>query len=178
MLDDNAFRLLLKHFDRPWAGYRKVRKGVKKRLRHHMQSLGCKTIEAYLVKLQELPDERQVCEQCLLVTISRFFRDRELWRDLKARLLPSLVEICDAPLRIWSAGCACGEEPYSLAMVLASLDGAPPATLLATDIQTICLDRAREGIYNPGSLKEVPDELLQVYFDRLQGGRCFRIKRR
>lgn len=176
MLGDNEFRQLLMYLDRPWAGYRKVRKGVKKRLRHHMQALGCKTIEAYLVELQHLPDERRVCEQHLLVTISRFFRDRQLWHDLKTRLLPGLLERCAPPIRIWSAGCACGEEPYSLAMVLEDLDPPPTVELLATDIQTVCLDRARQGVYNQSSLKEVPEQLRRTYFESLRGGRRFRIK--
>ena len=177
MLGDNEFRYLLDHLDRPWTGYRKVRKGVKKRLRHHMQSLGCKSVEAYLRKLQELPDERQLCEHYLLVTISRFFRDRELWHDLKIRLLPCLFEIFSPPVRIWSAGCACGEEPYSLAMILKDLHDPPAVTLLATDIQSVCLDRARQGIYNRSSLKELPGQMRQAYFDSLPGGRGFRIRR-
>ena len=78
MLSDTEFRSLLEHLNRPWAGYRKVRKGVKQRVRRHMQNLACSTVEQYLVQLARQPAEMAACEECLRVTISRFFRDRLL----------------------------------------------------------------------------------------------------
>jgi chemotaxis methyl-accepting protein methylase len=178
MLSDDEFRRLLIEFDRPWAGYRKVRRGVKKRLRRHMVQIGCKTIDDYLRRLDSQPTEKAVCEACLLVTISRFFRDRQLWQDLQDRLLPELVRGFEDPLRIWTAGCAGGEEAYSLAIIWEEM--ARPATLelLATDIQAECLRRAREGVYGLSSLKELPQELRSVYFSSRKGGRQFSIKTR
>ncbi|BBO70412.1 chemotaxis protein CheR [Desulfosarcina alkanivorans] len=171
MLSDTEFRQLLHHLDRPWAGYRKVRKGVKKRIRRHMAGLGCSTVDAYLWELAQRPDARAVCEQGLRVTISRFFRDRELWQALESRVLPGLIDRFPAPIRIWSAGCACGEEPYSLAMVWEELGRPARLDLLATDAGGACLARARAGVYNPSSLKRVPDGLRDRYFDSRKGGR-------
>lgn len=173
MLSDNDFRNLLEYLNRPWAGYRKVRKGVKQRLRRHMQDLGCSTAEQYLVQLARQPGAKAVCEQCLLVTISRFFRDRPLWQALKTRLLPDLAERFPPSIRIWSAGCACGEEPYSLAMAWQALASSPALELLATDAGGVCLARARAGVYSRSSLKEVPDEMRQRYFESRSGGRQF-----
>ena len=164
MLSDTEFRNLLEHLNRPWAGFRKVRKGVKKRIRRHMQEMGCSTIEQYIVQLAQQPGAKAGCEQCLRVTISRFFRDRQLWQTLAARILPDLAERFAPPIRIWSAGCACGEEPYSLAMAWDGLAHPPTLDLLATDAGGICLARAREGTYGRNSLKEVPDELRERYF--------------
>jgi chemotaxis protein methyltransferase CheR len=164
MLSDNEFGLLLEHLNRPWAGFRKVRKGVKKRLRRHMTETGCSTLEQYLTRMDRQPEVRADCERCLRVTISRFFRDRQLWQALKADVLPRLVSRFPSPLRIWSAGCAGGEEPYSLAMVwnAAALNKKP--YLLATDAGEDCLQRARAGSYGPGSLKEVPAAMVSTYF--------------
>lgn len=167
MLSDDDFRTLLAHFDLPWAGYRKVRKGVKKRIWRQMQEAGCGDIHSYLVLVEQRQDVRARCRHCLLVTISRFFRDRRLWDYLHAHLLPELKKLFPAGLNAWSAGCAGGEEPYSLAMVCADLarEREPgPLHIKATDANPECLERARCGIYGAGSLKEVPDELRQRFF--------------
>lgn len=175
MLSDNDLRVLLDGLDRPWAGYRKVRKGVKKRIRRHMQTLGCSTVGRYLRCLSRDPDARRACDACLRVTISRFFRDRCLWQAFHDRLLSDLVNRFGSPVRIWSVGCACGEEPYSMAIVWRQLTPAAVIDLLATDADGSCLDRARDGIYTHSSLREVPDNIRNRYFTTARGGRHLRI---
>jgi chemotaxis methyl-accepting protein methylase len=170
MLSDHDFYILLEHLNRPWAGFRRVRKGVKKRIRRHMAELGCSTIEQYLAQISR-PEAKTACEQCLSVTISRFFRDRQLWQVLQDRILPDLAQFASPSLRIWSAGCACGEEAYSLAMVLSALTLPSRPALVATDAQQACLERAREGIYNRSSLKELPVMMQARYFDIKRKGR-------
>jgi len=170
MLSDRDFSDLLKYLNRPWAGFRKVRKGVKKRIRRHMGELGCSTIEQYLLEISR-PQERAGCEQCLMVTISRLFRDRGLWQALQERILPDLSRQYSPPLRIWSAGCACGEEAYSLAMVCEALRPPVPPVILATDVQQACLNRAQTGIYSRTSIKELPDEMQKRYVDLRRKGR-------
>ena len=176
MLSDTEFRMLLDRLDRPWSGYRKVRKGVKKRLRRHMQALGCSTVERYIDHIDRTPAEMAVCQKCLRVTISRFFRDRQLWRVLQEQVLPGLASLLPAPIRIWSAGCACGEEPYGLAMACRETVPAAAVDLLATDASPQCLDRARSGVYTRGSLKELPTRLRETYFASRKGGRQFQIQ--
>ena len=167
MFSDDDFRKLLDRLDLPWAGYRKVRGGVKKRIRRHMEDLGCRDMPAYLALFEQRPDVREQCRQCLLVTISRFFRDRRLWDHLRFRWLPVLKEHYPEGLRAWSAGCAGGEEPYSLAMVwVASAENAeqlPPLRITATDASPECLERARRGIYDSGSLREIPGDLRRRF---------------
>ena len=176
MLNDDDFSHILRYFDRPWAGYRKVRKGVKKRIRRHMTELGCNTVETYLQILSSHPEARMHCEQRLLVTISRFFRDNKLWPYLQACIMPELANRFHAPIRIWSAGCACGEEPYSLAIAWQSLAHPPPLELLATDINADCLAHARHGIYNQSSLKEVSEAIRTRYFTPRRGGRQYTLQ--
>ena len=170
MLSDRDFSDLLKYLNRPWSGFRKVRKGVKKRIRRHMVELGCSTIEQYRAEISR-PQERAVCEHCLMVTISRLFRDRQLWQALQGRILPDLSRQFSHPLRIWSAGCASGEEAYSLAMVCDVLRLPVPPLILATDVQPACLNRAQAGIYSHGSIKELPNEMQKRYVDIKQKGR-------
>lgn len=182
MLSDEAFRQLLHHLDRPWAGFRKVRKGVKKRVRRHMQSLGCTGIDPYLACLARDPAARQACESCLVVTISRFYRDRRLWEHLQTTVLPLLIHRFPNGLTAWSAGCAGGEEPYSLAMLWEEMAAAgqprPALHLLATDAAASGLERAAAGRYPASSLKEMPEPLKNRWFHKAPGGRQWRIDAR
>lgn len=177
MLDDREFGRLLEYLERPWSGYRKVRKGVKKRIRRHMEKSGCRTMDAYLELLQISPKDKADCEECLLVTISRFFRDAQLWQYLQAHLLPELVHHFEPPLRFWSAGCACGEEPYSLAMIWDCLGEVSPPEILATDTRTDCLNRAKAGRYPRSSLREVPENIRSTYFNIRRRGGVFSIQK-
>jgi chemotaxis protein methyltransferase CheR len=176
MLNDDEFRRVLEHLDRPWSGFRKVRKGVKKRLRRHMQSLQCESIEAYLRILDRQPETRAACEQHLIVTISRFFRDHRLWASLRDRILPQWVASLRGPMRAWSAGCANGEEPYSLAILWEEATTDRPLMVTATDASSQCLARAQAAIYDRSSLKQVPEDLRIKYFKQTPAGRRFALK--
>ena len=180
MIHDDDLRALLAWLDRPWAGFRKVRKGVKKRLHRHMRQLGCENMREYMALLDRQPEQRAVCEACLAVTISRFFRDRRLWATLQEHLLPVLIRRFEDGMRIWSAGCANGEEPYSLAMVrhllAQSHEKLPPFEILASDNRPQCLENARQGRYSMGSIKEIPPDLRPRFFTISPNGRRFEIK--
>jgi chemotaxis methyl-accepting protein methylase len=176
MLDDDAFRRVLEHLDRPWSGFRKVRKGVKKRLRRHMQLLGCQSVETYLQMLDRQPEARAGCEQRLMVTISRFFRDHRLWSCLQDRILPHWIACLQGPLRAWSAGCANGEEPYSLAILWEEAAAAHPLIVTATDASNQCLERAQAAVYDRSSLKQAPHDLRSNYFEQTPSGGRFLLK--
>ena len=173
MLSDTDLRKLLDHLDRPWAGFRKVRKGVKKRLHRHMLAIPCRSIEAYLAKIDKDPLLRAECENRLTVTISRFFRDRLLWDQLTRHILPELALRFNGRLSAWSAGCANGEEPYSLAMVWQTvadtLTDAGTLRIVATDANAPCLARAKVGRYPQSSLKEVPETYRRRWFQKVAG---------
>lgn len=179
-MDDRQFRQLLNHFDLSWKGYRKVRKGVKKRIRRHMSDLRCPNPAAYLTVLEGNREARQDFELLMTVSITRFFRDREFWTTLEDDLLPELIEAHPQKIRVWSAGCACGDEVYSFKIVWDRLgerfDDLPHLDVLATDIHPVYLDRARSGIYTSGSLKELRSELQARYFTRIPGKRRYSIR--
>lgn len=179
-MDDQQFRLLLNYFGFSWPGYRRVRKGVKKRINRHMHQMGCRNIAAYLLELSRNHAIRQECELLMTVAITRFFRDREFWRTLEEHLLPGLIEIHPEKIKVWSAGCACGDEVYSFKLVWECLkkrlENLPKLEVLATDMNPKYLDRARSGIFSNGSLKAVKKELLENYFNQQAGQRLCAVK--
>lgn len=180
-MDDHQFHRLLAHFGFSQEGYRRVRKGVKKRLRRHMQELGCQRLTSYLETIEAVPHRRSECLRRLSVPISRFMRDEEFWETLTADMLPHLVRRFGAPLAVWSAGCACGEEAYSLVISDRSIDRSPTTArpllnILATDRNPANLVRARKGVYPRSSFRELRPYLLTRHFTPLRGGRRFRIR--
>ena len=180
-MDDDQFRILLEYLQYSWSGYRKVRKGVKKRMARHMNQLHCGNMADYIRLLDLRPDIRQECELQMTVSISRFFRDRRLWELLQHHWFPELIDKNPNGLKVWSAGCACGEEAYSFkiiyyAQLVKSFHPLPKLEILATDIHPRYLERARNGIYGRSSLKEVDLDLRDACFDSRRGGRQYIIK--
>jgi chemotaxis methyl-accepting protein methylase len=179
-MDDNQFRMLLDHLGYSWDGYRKVRKGVKKRIHRQMQRLGCRDIMAYLNLLEDQPALRQESEWLLTVSISRFFRDRRLWEMLERQFLPDILATLPPKMKVWSAGCAGGEEVYSFKIIWERLAKAghrlPELDVLATDRHPQYLGRARRGVYPVSSLREVPFDMRALFFEPLGGGKQFVIR--
>lgn len=176
MLSDKEFAKLLAYFDRPFEGYRKVRGGVKKRIRRRMAQIRCTDMEEYLKILDTDPEEKNACENCLTVTISRFFRDRRLWEYLRTTVLEDVAKRSGNRVHIWSAGCANGEEAYSLVLLWDMLGIDTLLHITATDLDTDNLERARLGVYQLSSLKELPGSIRIRYFSLLSGERRYRIQ--
>lgn len=179
-MDDREFHQLLQELGLSWAGYRKVRKGVKKRVSRHIQRLGCRNMTAYLRALHRNDTIRRECECLMTVSISRFFRDRNLWTALEIDVLPPLINRKMRRFKVWSAGCASGEEVYTFKIIWDRLQDnlahLPELEITATDMNPDYLDRARQGIYTSGSLKEVEGELRSAYFEARRGGTLFAVK--
>jgi chemotaxis methyl-accepting protein methylase len=178
-MDDQQFQTLLDYLGYDWAGYRKVRKGVKKRVARHMQQLGCRTMSEYLSALDASPALQRKCGRLMTVPISRFFRDRGLWDRLFTLLFQKPGDSRRSFLRIWSAGCSGGEEVYSLKLLEAKARSAgidtPALSILATDKNPENLERAQKGSYPASSLKEVPKDLVAAGFSSKKGGRRFSV---
>ena len=180
VMDDDQFRQLLDQFNFSWSGYRKVRKGVKKRISRHMQQLNCPDIRTYLDRVNKNVALRQECEKKMTVSISRFFRDRQLWHDLETDILPRIIKKEEKIVRVWSAGCGRGEEVYSFKLVWDRLKQnygrLPEIEISATDLNPDYIEKARAGIYTKSSLKEIPPEIQPTYFDIKKNGNRFDIK--
>ena len=107
-MEDTQFRQLLDRFGFSWAGYCRVRKGVKKRLARHMHEIRCRNIEEYIEAIERQRKERIQFERLMTVSISRFFRDRKLWEIMQGGMLPLLAQNTSQVIHVWSAGCASG----------------------------------------------------------------------
>jgi chemotaxis methyl-accepting protein methylase len=144
-----------------------------------MVLLGSRSLKEYLERLEGDKEAREEAERLLTVSISRFFRDSALWQALERGVLPELVRQGEDRIRVWSAGCARGEEAYSLRIVWQALgdrcDGLPDLELWATDVNPYFLEKAREGVYGPSSMKAVPEEWRAAYFSRIPGEERFAV---
>jgi chemotaxis protein methyltransferase CheR len=145
-----------------WAGFRRVRGQVCKRLGRRIAGLGLRDLADYRVLLETHPGEWTRLDGLCRISISRFYRDQGVWRTPEREILPDLTERARARgetrVRIWSAGCASGEEPYTLALLFAfgaALGGCRPQ-ILATDADPRLLERARRACYPESSLRDVP----------------------
>jgi len=99
----------------------------------------------------------------MTINVSEFFRNAKRWEVLEKEILPELLKR-NPHLRIWSAACSTGDEPYSIAMILSQLTDLKNVSILATDIDEKILERAKKGIYTERALKEVPERLKRRYF--------------
>jgi chemotaxis protein methyltransferase CheR len=170
----------LPRLDLRWAGFRKVRAQVCKRLKRRMHLLGLPGFVAYRDWLDGDPDEWRVVDECCRITISRFFRDRRVFEILCNDVLPWIAQRASNEQRdaqCWSAGCASGEEPYTLRL-LWDLKTVAAARLfiVATDVDDAVLARARKGCYPGASLREMPPDLVARGFE--QGNQFLRILER
>jgi chemotaxis protein methyltransferase CheR len=156
------------------AGFRRVRHQVCHRIADRLQALRLPHCGAYRAYLEAHPAEWATLETFCRIPISRLFREHAVFDYLSSDILPALAGAAAArraeELRCWSAGCASGEEPYSIAILWGlGLAGRFPGLSLrvvATDIDEHLLERAREGIYRRSSLREVPEAWLEAAFDR------------
>jgi chemotaxis protein methyltransferase CheR len=173
-MDDHQFYTILDRLHRSRRGYRKVRKGVKKRLTRHMQRLGCHTVSDYLRVIENSTDALQECEYLLTVSISRFFRDRRLWTIMNDTIIPHFIKTECEELTVWSAGCALGQEVYSFKILWSQMESIaehPPRLFLwATDANPSYLERAKLGIYDETMLKGVAHDIRETYFHPMENG--------
>jgi chemotaxis protein methyltransferase CheR len=142
-----------------WQGFRKVRRQVCRRVSRRIAELGLGDADAYRGYLERNPQEWDVLAGLCRVTISRFWRDRAVFEALRDLVLPELGPAVSA----WSAGCASGEEPYSL--VLAAAEAGVEIHVVATDVDPALLQRARRACYRESSLRDLPANLRARAFD-------------
>jgi chemotaxis protein methyltransferase CheR len=154
-----------------YEGYRKVRKRACKKIQNRIRELGLIGFDTYRSLLETVPDEWRVLDTACRIHISRFYRDRSTWETIAAEILPALKRECTVKkepcLRVWSAGCAAGEEPYTLRMIWdteSDVTDQPALEIVATDSDILELERARTGRFYRSELKELPRDLMDRYF--------------
>ena len=149
---------------------------IMRRLKRRMAACNQRTIREYHGYLTDHPEEYGNLVSSFLINVTEFFRDPEHFEYLQGEVLPGLVEEArqrNGGLRVWSAGCATGEEAYSLAIALSEVMGNDPdlsrARIFATDIDEEAIEFARRGIYPASSLRGLSEERVARYFDEVDG---------
>ncbi len=149
---------------------------IMRRLKRRMGVTGSTSLEEYLRYLDQQPEEYQRLISTFLIKVTEFFRDQELYSALRRDILPRLIDDArhrSKELRIWSAGCATGEEAYSVAMLVAEALGDEierlSVRIFATDLDLQAIAYARRGIYPAASLNLAPPELVERYFTKEDG---------
>jgi chemotaxis protein methyltransferase CheR len=140
-----------------------------RRLVSLLDRVGVRTFADYYALIDRDPREMGVFLDRLTINVSELFRNPEKWQELREHVLMPLVKE-QRPLRVWSAGCSFGAEPFSLAMLLGDLAPACAHYLLATDIDRGILARAREGLFSEADARAVPAEYKARYLNPYNGG--------
>jgi chemotaxis protein methyltransferase CheR len=167
-----------------WPGFRKVRSQVCKRIERRIEQLQLTDMQSYRDYLEGSPREWSLLDKLCRVTISRFYRDKQFFTMLEQELLPQVAERAVArdekSLRVWSAGCASGEEPYTLAILWALGPAASfpdlDLNILATDSDNHLLIRADKACYEWGSVKNLPEQWRSAAFSHSNGVYCLHRK--
>ncbi|MEV6843580.1 CheR family methyltransferase [Actinoplanes sp. NPDC051411] len=152
-----------------FTGYK--RSGLMRRVNRRMSQVDVHDYQSYLDFLQVHPDEFTTLFNTILINVTGFFRDADSWNFLRAEVLEPLIRAkpADSVIRIWSAGCASGEEAYTLAMTLAETLGLgvfrERVKIYATDVDEEQLNEARQAAYGEREMQAVPAELRERYFE-------------
>jgi two-component system CheB/CheR fusion protein len=161
-----------------FTGYKRA--SLVRRVSARMKGVGSETFREYLDMLQVDPGEFTALFDSLLINVTAFFRDPPAWEFLRSEVLPALVATKDPsePLRVWSAGCATGEEAYTVAIALAEILGVDQTRqrvkIYGTDVDETALNVARRATYSPKALAGVPEPLVEQYFERSGADYTFR----
>jgi len=149
---------------------------IMRRLQRRMLATGAARLADYVRFLSSNPDEYQRLISSFLIKVTEFFRDADLFAHLRDHVLPRLIadaRLNDNELRFWSAGCATGEEAYSLAILVSDLLGDElvqfNVRIFATDLDNEAITSARRGIYPAAALVNLPPEMIERYFTRVNG---------
>ncbi|MDQ2768415.1 MAG: protein-glutamate O-methyltransferase CheR, partial [Gemmatimonadota bacterium] len=144
-------------------------KCVRRRIAVRMRAKGVHTFEEYGQVLDRDVREYDLLLDALTINVTKFFRNPETFAAMDRELVPALYARVEPQLRIWSAGCASGEEPYSLAMLMhryaiASGKRFDRVELLGTDLDRASLEAADRALYVEATLSDTPADIRQTYF--------------
>ena len=152
-----------------FTGYKRA--SLMRRVLRRMQALEVEHFEDYRDFLLVHPEEFTALFNTILINVTGFFRDRDSWHYLQTNVLPAILAAREGqPIRAWSAGCASGEEAYTLAMVFAEALGLEEfrerVKIYATDVDEEALAAARQAVYTERQIQGVPEELREKYFEQ------------
>lgn len=171
--DDREFEALLNYLKQTrgfdFTGYKRT--SLRRRINRRMQALGIERYPEYIDELEVHPQEFTLLFNTILINVTSFFRDPAAWEYVADEIIPGIVAEKEPfePIRVWSAGCASGEEPYSVAMFLAESLGEEGfrqrVKIYATDVDEEALQQARQAVYTAQQIEDVPTGWREKYFE-------------
>ena len=179
--EERIFEQLLEYLQQvrgfDFTGYK--RSTLKRRVQKRMHSCGIENFGDYLDYLEVHPEEFAPLFNTILINVTAFFRDPDAWQQLQTQILPNLLkEKKGEPIRVWSTGCASGEEAYTAAMILAEALGIEQfrerVKIYATDVDEGALNQARHATYGAEEIEPIPEELQLRYLEPI--GNLYRIR--
>ena len=147
---------------------------LESRLKERLRDKAGVTVKAYFSTISSNKEELKGFLDAITTNLTRFFRNQAHFDALEKYVIPELFNIkrgSDNTIKIWSAGCSTGEEPYTIAMLLSEV--LPPSwrfEILASDISLKCLMTAKEGFYAESRVEGIPENYLRKYFDKVDSG--------
>jgi chemotaxis protein methyltransferase CheR len=136
---------------------------MKRRLTNLKDKRGFGTFVDFYYAMERSAELLDEMLEHMTINVSEFYRNAQRWSIMEKRVIPGVLQN-NGRIKCWSAACSTGEEPYSLALMLTAFLSVKDIQVLATDIDKSVLEKAREGIYQADSVKEVPKPYLNQYF--------------
>ncbi len=168
--DPNNLELVLDTLEKKKVNYKAYKTNyLIRRLHHRMRRCDLNSYRKYAELLEKDPDELILLLKSFSINVTRFFRNKDMYTALSNNILPQIFREQKGSIKIWSAGCAVGAEPYSIAMLLDSNSNAKDrrrVNIIATDISMDFLKKAKEGLFQEDLLKETSPNFIHAYFQK------------
>ena len=142
-------------------------KQMRRRIDTLINKNGITSYDAYVDLIKKDKEKFEQFVNFLTINVSEFYRNPEQWKILEGEVFPKLIKTYGKNLKVWSAACSTGDEPYSLVMALSRQIPLANIKVIATDIDKQVLDKARMGLYNEKSIANVPKDLKDKYFKKI-----------
>lgn len=147
---------------------------LQRRILSLMSRVGVNSVEEYINLLKKDKDQRIKFLDFITINVSEFFRNPEIFDELEKKIKIELLNNISGSLKVWSAACSIGAEPYSLSIIMDEISPNKKHKIIATDLDMTILQRAKEGIYAQAEIKNVKRERLEKYFTK--EGEKYKIK--
>ena len=142
-----------------------------KQMRRRIDTLanknGAKSYEEYIQMIKSDKEKFEQFVNFLTINVSEFYRNPDQWKLMDQQVIPKLIKEQRKPIKIWSAACSTGDEPYSLAMAFSKHVPLSEIKILATDIDKQVIEHAKVGLYSEKSIAGVPADLKKKYFTQI-----------
>jgi chemotaxis protein methyltransferase CheR len=173
--DFNAYRTLI--YSESGIHFTATNRSIlESRLKEQLRNTQVPDLKAYYNKISTDKEEMKAFLDSITTNLTRFFRNQAHFDALEHFVIPELKKIkheagSPSVIKVWSAGCSTGEEPYTIAMLLSEILQPPwKFEIIASDISLKCLMAGKEGFYADSRITGIPDAYLKKYFSKVEGG--------